>query len=326
MNIPTREEVEENHRKLSSQMYQTPVLHWNTSLKEKLLGDKTKVFVKCELFQKTGTFKLRGALTLISSFNQTVKDFGIVAGSGGNHGIAVAYAAKLKGINAKIVIPKTINSQRLRAIEMLGAEIIKVDCISQILDEMNHIASLDKRKVVHPFEHPMITLGTATLSYEFLNQIPNLDVIICPIGGGGLISGVACGAKLINPNIKIFGVEPEGANSMSLSIRQGEPIKLQNGAHSIADSLCAPCSLPYSFTICKKFVDEIVTISDQEIRLAMKLLFEDLKLACEPACAASTAALLRPLKNKCLGLRVGLILCGSNIDHETFFSILSPEQ
>lgn len=314
MQIPTLEQIKSNYAKLQRYIYQTPILSWpNTN---------NSLICKCELFQKTGTFKIRGAITRVNGLTVEERKHGIVAGTGGNHGIAAALAAKMIGVHAKIIVPKTMNPFRFEKIRALGAEIILVDHIDQILDVMNEIAEKEKRIPIHPFDHPLTTLGTSSLGYEFLQQVPDLEVIIIPIGGGGLASGVSCAAKLINPKIKIYGVEPENANSMYLSFQQNHAVALTHHPESIADSLCSPRSMPYSYSVCKKFIDEIVLVSDDELRQSMKLLFEECKLACEAACAASTAAYFGPLKEKCAGKKTGLILCGSNIDVKTFLSIL----
>lgn len=317
MKAPSAVQIEEQASKLSDRISKTPVHLWDTPFQEKLLG-KTKPFFKLELLQKTGSFKVRGALTVLDHLSDKEKARGVVAGTGGNHGIAVAYAAKNAVVSAKIIVPKSINPFRLNAIKQIGPEIEQIDSISQILDEMNRVAKEENRTVMHPFENPFVTLGTATLGWEFMQQAPDLDAVIVPIGGGGLASGVACAVKQINPKCKVYGVEPVGANTMRLSIDRKKPVSLENGPKSIADSLCAPRAEPYSFSVCQKYLDDVVLIEDDEMRNAMRVLFSDLKLVTEPAGAAATAALLGPLKEKCSQLNVGIIACGSNIDLQTF--------
>jgi len=323
MQVPSLSEIEEQRRSLASRLYETPVREWDTPLKRRLLGEATKAVLKLELFQKTGSFKARGALTVMDRLSAAQKENGVVAASAGNHGIAVAFAAHTANVNAKIVVPKTINPFRLRAIEAYAAEVIQLESLSVLLNEMRRIAEIENRAIMHPFENPLVTLGTATLGLEFLTQDPGLDALIVPIGGGGLASGVSCAAKQMNPRCKVYGVEPVGANSMALSLLEGHSVTLPGGPRSIADSLSAPCTEPYSFSVCQKYLDDVVLIEDDEMRKAMRILFEDLKLAVEPAGAAATAALLGPLKERCKGLRVGIIVCGANIDTETFHSLLN---
>ena len=170
---------------------------------------------------------------------------------------------------------------------------------------------------MHPFEGELTALGTATMGLEFARQAPQLDALIVPIGGGGLCAGVASAFKLAQPACQIYGVEPEGADSMSRSFRAGSPQTIDK-VSTIADSLGAPYALPYSFDLCQQNVDEIVLVDDDELRSAMGLLFSEMKLAVEPAGAAATAALVGPLRERLQGGRVGVIVCGANIDFASF--------
>lgn len=300
----------------------TPVQNWESPTKDTLLGADCHPVLKLELFQKAGSFKARGALTTVSRLSAQEKARGIVAGTGGNHGVAVALAAKTYGVDAKIIVPHTINAMRLQAIKDLGADVMQVASINDVLDMMLKVAEDEGRTVVHPFEGENVTLGTGTLGAEFIEQVPDLDAVIVPIGGGGLASGVACAIKQAKPDCVVYGVEPVGANTMTLAFETNTTGKLEGGPNSIADSLSAPYSAPYSYAVCRKFIDEIALIEDDEMRRAMKVLFEDLKLAVEPAGAATTAALIGPLKEKCAGKKVGLIICGANIGTETFFELI----
>lgn len=301
----------------------TPTQTWESPTKDALVGTECHPVLKLELFQKAGSFKARGALTEVSFMSAEDKARGIVAGTGGNHGVAVALAAKAYDVDAKVIVPKTINPMRLQAIKDLGADVMQVESITDVLDMMLEVAKSEGRTIVHPFEGENITLGTGTLGAEFIEQAPDLDVVIVPIGGGGLASGVACAVKQANPNCTVYGVEPVGANSMSIAFKTGKTGILEGGPKSIADSLSAPYSAPYSYAVCHKFIDDIVLIEDNEMRRAMKILFEDLKLAVEPAGAATTAALIGPLRDKCANKKVGLIICGANIGTDTFFNLIN---
>lgn len=300
----------------------TPTQAWESPTKDRLVGQDCHPVLKLELFQKAGSFKARGALTVVSRMSDAEKARGIVAGTGGNHGVAVALAAKTYGVDAKIIVPKTINAMRLQAIKDLGAEIMQVESITDVLDMMVQVANDEGRTVVHPFEGENITLGTGTLGAEFIEQVPDLNAVIVPIGGGGLASGVACAVKQAKPDCMVYGVEPVGASTMTLAFQTDTTGNLPGGPKSIADSLSAPYSAPYSYAVCRKFIDDIVLIEDNDMRRAMKILFEDLKLAVEPAGAATTAALIGPLKEKCAGKKVGLIICGANIGTESFFELI----
>jgi threonine dehydratase len=182
---------------------------------------------------------------------------------------------------------------------------------------VSEIAAQEGRSFVHPFEGPLTALGTATLGLELSEQLRDLDAVIVPIGGGGLCAGVAAAVKLMRPACKVYGVEPEGADSMHRSFAAGEPQSI-DAVRTIADSLGAPYAKPYSFALCRKYVDELVLVTDDEILRSLYLLFRSAKLAVEPAGAAATAALLGPLRQQLRGKKVALIVCGANLDPATY--------
>ncbi len=328
-NPPSIEETNAQLSHLSSLLVPTPTIEWGESRALILPEIPRETQFKLELFQHSGSFKMRGALSVIDSLTSQQKQAGIVAGTGGNHGIAVAAAAyalgKREGISipTTIVVPETMNPFRRSVLENYKVDIITVPTITDVIRTMNSLAEEKQLTVVHPFENPKITLGTATLGLEFFRQVKELDVIIVPIGGGGLASGVASIIKQVSPSTKVIGVEPTGASSITYSLSQGAPSKLPTPPKSIADSLCAPHSEPYSFEICQRYIDEVVLVSDEEIVRGMRVLFEHLKLAVEPAGAAATAALLGPLEGKCLDKKVGVIVCGANIDPVTHHKFLT---
>ncbi|MCL4145092.1 UNVERIFIED_CONTAM: hypothetical protein GTU68_016122 [Idotea baltica] len=251
------------------------------------------------------------------------KDLGVIAASGGNHGIAVAYVSKLLNLKSKIILPKNICKYRLGLIKSLGSKVVFVDNVTFILDKLEEVAEKENLTKIHPFNHPKITLGTATLGYEFLEEVTSLDLVFVPIGGGGLASGVSLAIKQKNPKCKIIGVEPRGANSMDLSIKSGKPQKLKEKPNTIADSLSSPESLSYSFSICEKYIDEIILVDDADIIEAMKIIFTDLKLVTEPASAICIAALKKINKAFLSNKRIGVIICGSNISQDRYFNILN---
>jgi threonine dehydratase len=178
---------------------------------------------------------------------------------------------------------------------------------------------------VHPFEGRLTVLGTATLGFEFCQQLPDLDAVIIPIGGGGLCAGVATAVKWMQPDCQVFGVEPEGADSMHRSFAAGKPVAIDK-VRTIADSLGAPYATPYTFALCQRYVDELVLISDEDMRRAMALIFRGVKLAVEPAGAAATAALSGPLRERLRGKRVGVIVCGTNIDAASFAKLVESAE
>lgn len=300
----------------------TPVRLWDDPPLRDVLSPGTTVFLKEELFQKAGSFKPRGALTVMLSLSPEALARGVTAVSAGNHAMAVAYAARVLGTTAKVVMPKNANPFRVSRCRELGAEVELVDDVHTAFDRVHAIERDEGRTFVHPFEGPLTVLGTATLGLELVEQVPGLDAVIVPIGGGGLCAGVAAAVKQARPECRVFGVEPVGADTMYRSFREGTPQTLDK-VRTIADSLGAPHAAPYSFAVCRRFVDEVVLVDDDALRAAMRLLLVSAKLAVEPAGAAATAALCGPLRERMAGMRVGLVVCGANIDPETFARYVS---
>lgn len=298
---PTLDEIERVAAALKGRILETPVVPWR---------DAT---LKLELFQHTGTFKLRGALVSLDALGEAQRSAGIAAMSGGNHAIAVSYAARLSGVDAKVIMPKTASPVRRALCERYGATVILGETIQDCFEQVTGLAEREGRTIIHPFEGSNIALGTATLGLEICRQMPDVEAVVVPIGGGGLAGGVAAAIKQVRPDCKVYGVEPEGAPSMYRSFKEGHPIALER-IDTIADSLSAPAALPYSFGLCRRFVDEVVLVSDDALRAAMKTLFEERKLGAEPAGAAATAGYLGPLADRLAGLRTCVLVCGSNID------------
>ena len=238
---------------------------------------------------------------------------GVTAISAGNHAIAVGYAAKVMGTHPKVVMPENANAARVARCHSYGAEVVLAKDVHTAFEKVKQIEKAEGRFFVHPFEGPLTALGTATLGLEFCRQVPKMDAVIIPIGGGGLCAGMGTAIKLLQPDCQIFGVEPIGADTMSKSLIAGKPQSIDK-VRSIADSLGSPHAAPYSFELCRAVLDEVVLVDDDALCRAMALLFNELKLAVEPAGAASLAALCGPLRERLAGKRVGLIACGSNID------------
>ncbi len=315
--VPTPQDIEAARRTLGNRVRETPVWTWRGREIEAILGAETEVVLKLELLQYAGTFKPRGALLNMLALPNAELARGVTAVSAGNHAIAVGFAAQVLGTHAKVVMIETANPARIEACKAYGAELVMAGDAHQAFDTVRRIESEEGRFFVHPFEGPNTVLGTATVGWELSRQAPQLDAVIVPIGGGGLCAGVACAVKQLQPNCQVFGVEPEGADSMHRSFAAGEPSRIDK-VRTIADSLGAPYAAPYTFGLCHRFVDELVKVDDGALRRAMGLIFRELKMAVEPAAAAATAALCGPLRERLRGQRVGVIVCGSNIDAETF--------
>jgi len=314
---PTLESIRATRALLGDLVVTTPVREWDDPAFTAELGPGTRVVLKEELFQRTGTFKPRGALAVMLDLSAEARARGVTAVSAGNHAIAVAYAARVTGSTAKVVMPRTANPFRVEKCRALGAEVELVEDVHRAFDRVKEIEAAEGRAFVHPFEGPRTALGTATLGLELMEQVPDLEAVVVPIGGGGLCAGVAAAVKLARPSCAVYGVEPEGADSMKRSFEAGSPQKIE-AVRTIADSLGAPHAAPYSFDLCRRYVDDLVLVSDDDLRRAMRLVFTSAKLAVEPAGAAATAALRGPLRERLAGKRVALVVCGSNIDPATF--------
>lgn len=273
----------------------------------------SKVYLKLENLQKTGAFKVRGAFNKLATLTQQERERGVVTASAGNHAQGVSLVAFKYGIPSTVIMPTDAPEAKVKATEGYGSHVLlHGQNYDEAYEKAVEISDQTGATFIHAFDDPHVIAGQGTIGLEMLRDCPGLDVIIVPVGGGGLISGVAIAAKAINPHIKIIGVQPEGANAGYLSWKTKRRQSIQAPV-SIADGLSVkqPGVLP--FQIMKEVVDDFVTVSDQQIQAAMFLLLERCKLLAEGAGATSLAALLHgqlDLKHK----KVALILSGGNVD------------
>ncbi len=309
--------IRRTRERLGDRVVTTPVRSWDDAMLMGRVPRGTRVYLKEELFQRTGSFKPRGALSVMLDLSAPALARGVTAVSAGNHAMAVAYAAGVLGTTAKVVMPRSANPFRVSRCRALGAEVDLVDDVHAAFARVKQIEAEEGRAFVHPFEGPLTALGTATVGLEIVEQLDGVEAVIVPVGGGGLCAGVAAAVKQARPGCRVFGVEPEGADSMRRSFDAGSPQAIDK-VRTIADSLGAPHAAPYSFDLCRRYVDDVVLVDDDALRAAMLLLFSSAKLAVEPAGAAAAAALLGPLSERLAGHRVALVVCGANIDPGTF--------
>lgn len=314
---PTPAEIRSARASLGEAVQTTPVWPWRGPELRRRFGDPGQVVLKLEALQVTGSFKPRGALLNLQRLDAAARARGVTAVSAGNHALAVAHAATVHGSTAKVVMPRSADPARIARCRRMGAEVVLVDDVHAAFQEVARIEAEEGRTFVHPFEGPTTTLGTATVGLELVEQAPDLDAVIVPIGGGGLCAGMAAAIKQLSPRTAVYGVEPTGADTMHRSFAAGRPMGIE-AVRTIADSLGAPHAAPYSFALCRRFVDDLVLVDDDMLRGAMALLFQEVKLAVEPAGAAATAALLGPLARRLAGQRVGVIVCGANVDPRAF--------
>jgi threonine dehydratase len=318
---PTIDAIRANRARLGDLIVTTPIRLLVDDAVGAAVGDSTLVWLKEELFQRTGSFKPRGALSVMLDLDPAALARGVTGVSAGNHAISLGYCARILGSTATVVMPKSANPFRVQVCRELGATVVLVDNVHDAFDRVKEIEAAEGRTFVHPYEGPKTALGTASVGLEFVDQVTaaggSLDAVIVAAGGGGLTGGVACAVKQMSPSTAVYVVEPEGADSLSRSFKAGSPQSIE-AVRTIADSLGAPRCEPYSFALNRQFVDEVVLVDDDQIRDAMRLLFRSAKLAVEPAGAAALAALMYPLRDRIEGKSVGVVVCGANIDPETF--------
>jgi threonine dehydratase len=313
---PTLAAIEQARLRIADAVHRTPTWWWRTPAVRARAG-AIELQLKLELFQVTGSFKARAAVLAAVELDADARARGLTAVSAGNHAIAVAYAARRVGTSAKLVMPRSADPRRVQSCREHGGEVVLVDDVHAAFAEIERIVAAEGRTAVHPFEGPTVALGTGTIALELLEDLPAFDAVVVPIGGGGLCAGIAAAIKQARPSCAVYGVEPTGADSMHRSFAAGSPQGI-DAVRTIADSLGAPHAAPYSFALCRRYVDELVLVDDDALRDAMKLLFFEGKLAVEPAGAAATAAVLGPLRERLQGQRVAVIVCGANVDAAIF--------
>ena len=320
ISVVTLEAMRARHADLAVDVVRTPTVPLISPLIERAL-EGAQVHMKLECFQHTGTFKARGAVSVARAIPQDLRAAGITAASAGNHAIAAAWAARREGLSAKVVMQSSANPFRVTRARAEGADVILKDGGPATFGEAERLVRNEGRTFIHPFEGLNTTLGTAGVGLELMEDVAGLDAVVVSVGGGGLISGVAAAVKAINPACKVYGVEPIGADSMSQSRAAGQPMTLDK-VDTVADSLGPPMALPFGFAMCQAYVDDIVTVTDDQICAGMVVMQEEAKLAVEPAAGAAMAGLSSPLRDRLKGQRIGLIVCGANIDAEGYLSLM----
>ncbi len=314
MQAVTLQTIKEAHSRIRDVVHETPVL---TS---RFLNESTmaKVFVKCENFQKVGAFKIRGAYNAISLLSPELKANGVIAHSSGNHAQAVALASRLLGIKATIVMPRDAPTVKIEATRNYGARVVFSE--PTIADRERVTQELIEQygyTLIHPYDDDDVIAGAGTVGLELFSQVKHLDIVFCPIGGGGLISGTAIALKSLSRFVKVIGVEPKIVDDARRSFTSGT---LQKNARTdtIADGLRTNLS-ERTFNYIREHVDDIITVPDQEILDAMRICWERLKIVVEPSGATSLAGLLSnqvEVENK----HVGVIISGGNLDLTPLFA------
>ncbi len=284
-----------------------------------------RVFSKCENLQRGGAFKFRGAYNTISQLSDAQRTRGVVSFSSGNHAQGVALAARLLDVPAVIVMPRDAPEVKLDATRGYGAEVVLYDRAEQKREEIARRLGEERGlALVPPFDHPHIIAGQGTAALELLADAPDLDLLLVPIGGGGLIAGCSIAAHGLKPDLRVIGIEPDTANDSFLSLQKGERVSTPQ-SHSIADGLLPTAPGEITFPIMQQHVESIALVSDDEIAEAVRFLLLRMKIVVEPSGAAPVAALLSSRLPSASGKRIGVILSGGNVDPARLAELLSAK-
>jgi threonine dehydratase len=303
----TRQNIEDAHDRIRPYIHRTPVL--SSARLNQEAG--CSIFFKCENFQKVGAFKARGAMNAALQVSRQTLGNGLATHSSGNHAQALARAASILDVPAYIVMPRTAPQIKKNGVLGYGGKIFECEPTLEAREEtLTEVIKRTNAAEVHPFNDERVIVGQATAAKELIEDIENLEVIMAPVGGGGLLSGTALAAHYFLPNGKVIAGEPEGSDDAYRSLRSGKIEKAQS--NTIADGLLTTLG-DKTFPIIKQYVSEIITVSDAEIIQAMRKVWETMKIVIEPSCAVPFAALLKE-KEKFSGKRVGIILSGGNVD------------
>jgi threonine dehydratase len=298
--------------RLAGKVHRTPLFS-AASLGERVA---VRLFLKCESLQKTGSFKPRGALNKVLSLSDAEKASGLVTVSAGNHAAAVAWAGKITGVPATVVMPADAPRSKIAAVQGYGAEIVFHDDRATLFDKLHEVREARGLTFIHPFDDPTVLAGAGTAGLEILEDLPAAELILVPVGGGGLLGGVASAIKQLRPETRVVAVELEAGPGLAPALEAGKPVPVRRPPDTLADGMTPPFVGALPLAIAREAVDDIVTVSEEAIREAMRLLLTRAKLLAEGSGAAATAALLSGRVRAPAGARVVAIVSGGNVDLE----------
>jgi threonine dehydratase len=310
---PELKDIREAHQRIMPYIHRTPVL--TCSSLNRMVD--AKLYFKCENYQKVGAFKMRGATNAIFSLDLKEAANGVVTHSSGNHAAALSLAARNRGVVARIVMPSNAPKVKVEAVKHYGGVI--TFCEPNLASRESTAAKIISEtgaNMIHPFNNYRVIAGQGTATLEFMEEIPDLDYVLAPVGGGGLLSGTAITAKSLNPRVKVIGCEPKNADDAFHSTKAGRIIPPEN-PNTIADGLKTSLG-DKTFPIIQEFVDEIILATEEEIVFGMQQIFERMKIIVEPSSAVPFGALLSKKLNV-TGKKVGIIISGGNVDFSQFF-------
>jgi threonine dehydratase len=309
LEIPTLSDIQQAHKQIKDRIHRTPVLT-NRQVDEQ---SACKVFLKCENFQRVGAFKFRGACHTVFSLSDKEAENGVATHSSGNHAQAIALAAKLRGVPAYIVMPENSPEVKKRAVKGYGAEITFCESTQQAREAtLEKVVERTGATFIHPYNDPRIIAGQGTSALELLEDYPDLDMILVPVGGGGLASGTAIAAAGMKPGLKVIGCEPEIADDAYLSLKTGE-LQPSKNTQTVADGLRTGLG-ELTFACLQKHLDAIVTVTEDEIIQAMRFVWERMNIIIEASCAVPVAALFNNKITDAKGKNVAIIITGGNVD------------
>lgn len=316
--LPTFDDVRAAAQRLLGHAHRTPVLRSATL--EQRLG--AQLFFKCENFQRMGAFKFRGAFHALSRLTPEQRRAGVVAYSSGNHAQAVALSAQILGLSATLIMPHDASPAKLAATRAYGATVVGYDRYNE--DAMalaRELAAREGRTFIPPFDHADVLCGQGTAALELFEEVGELDVLLVCLGGGGLLSGCALASRALSPRCRVYGVEPEAGNDVQQSFRRGERVRIPT-PRTIADGAQTPLVGVLTFEIIRRHVDDILTVTDEQLVEAMRFYAERMKMVVEPTgCLTLAAACHAGLDLK--GQRVGLVISGGNVDLPRFAQLLA---
>ncbi len=317
MNLIGLNDIRKAREVIAGKVHRTPTMS-ATSL-GKLTG--TQLCFKAEVFQKTGSFKPRGAINKLDSLSDEDKARGVITISAGNHAAGLAYAASLSGIQATVVMPANAVKSKIDATQGYGATVVLHGDMKGLFPKMQAIQQERNLIYIPPFDDPYVIAGQGTVGLEIIEDVPAPDVVVVGVGGGGLISGVAAAIKESSPKTRVIGVEAEGATAMLQSLQRNAVVHPET-INTIADGLAAPFVGELNLAHVRRYVDDLVLVSDEEIALALGLILERCKILTEPAGAAAFAALLHRKFEVAPGAQVVCVLSGGNVDRSRLKTIL----
>ncbi len=316
--MPPLNDIYAAQSRIAGHVQATPMRHSQTLAA--LTGAAT-FSLKCESLQKTGSFKVRGALNAVSQLDEAARARGVVTVSAGNHAQGLAWAARALGVRCVVVMPATASKSKAAASAGYGAVVILHGTSAEAFTKASELAAEHGYTLIPPFDHVNVMCGAGTVGLEIMKQVREVDVVVVPVGGGGLLAGITTAVKQINEKVLVIGVEPEGAAAMQQSLIAGHPVRLAT-INSIADGLAAPFAGELTYPIIRDHADGVVLVTDDEIAAAMAMILMRCKLLAEPAGATATAALLSGRIPQAAGKRVVALLSGGNVDLDRLKSLV----